>query len=292
MNIDKRLFAEEYKMKLAFFTYLLLLLLMLQLEVIGPGIFFLTEDLLKEEELDLKKEQVSIKEKLLTYEIDLITEQRTVDNPLSRLVLVNKEQGLAPDFIPPDLIVVDIPFPFAENSSRKKMRWEAAWMLENLFKQAEKEGIDLVGVSGYRSYQRQEEIFKQQVLLRGVEEAKRVSAKPGHSEHQTGLAMDLSTAELNYRLSEEFAQTEAGRWLAEVAPYYGFIIRYPEDKEHITGYRYEPWHIRYVGIEEALEITKKGITLEEYLSPKLVEFSLFSDRSDFKLNYLKKELRE
>ena len=119
-------------------------------------------------------------------------------------------------------------------------------------------GITLWIVSGFRSYETQRNTYSYFVSDRGVEQADRASARPGHSEHQTGLAIDVNTT------SDYFANTPEAEWLKENCYKYGFIIRYPEGKEEITGYKYEPWHIRYVGEGKAEKITKSGLTLEEY----------------------------
>ncbi len=100
----------------------------------------------------------------------------------------------------------------------------------------------------------------------GKEVANKTVAYPGQSEHQTGLAMDVSSHKMGFKLHQSFGETIEGIWLANNAPKFGFIIRYPKGKEHITGYKYEPWHLRYVGVQVAEEIAQKGITLEEYLS--------------------------
>lgn len=117
---------------------------------------------------------------------------------------------------------------------------------------------------GYRSYDRQKEIYDANVARQGAERTNLFSAKPGYSEHQSGLAMDVSTNSIHYRLEEEFAGTPEGRFLADHAHEYGFIIRYPKDKSDITGYSYEPWHIRYVGETMAKDLYDRGITMEEY----------------------------
>jgi D-alanyl-D-alanine carboxypeptidase len=192
-------------------------------------------------------------------------EKESVNNPLNKLVLVNKEQGLPSEFIPEDLVVPNIPFAFAGDHPKKKIRIVAAKALEKLFAKAKEDNIELVGVSGYRSFNRQKEIFDYNARLKGVEAANQYSAKPGHSEHQTGLAMDVSSSAVNYDLVEEFGETEEGRWLSKMAPEYGFIIRYPKGKENITGYQYEPWHLRYVGVEHAKKIAYNDSTLEDYL---------------------------
>lgn len=187
-------------------------------------------------------------------------------------ILVNKEKenALSSTYVPPDLTVLAIPFSFAEYSPKKLMVLEAARAVERLFDAAEKAGIALVGVSAYRSYERQESIFQQHVASIGREEAERVSAPPGHSEHQTGLAIDVSSPSVNNQLVEEFGDTREGQWLAENAPLYGFIVRYPRDKEDVTGYQYEPWHIRHVGEQVAQVIATNGLTLEEHLGGNMI----------------------
>lgn len=184
---------------------------------------------------------------------------------LSNLVLVNKSHELPAGFVPGDLVVPDVRFAFSEDLPKKQMRQEAAQALELLFQKAEEDGIDLAAVSGFRSYDRQAAIFASAAQRVGEVEANRVSARPGQSEHQTGLAMDVSSASVGYQLVESFGEMPEGQWLAANAPAYGFIIRYPAGKESITGYRYEPWHIRYVGVEHATRISQREITLEEYL---------------------------
>lgn len=114
-------------------------------------------------------------------------------------------------------------------------------------------------VSGYRSYSTQEATYNRFVNRDGQEKADTYSARPGHSEHQTGLAFDINYA------GDSFGSTPEAAWLAENCWKYGFIIRYPEGKENITGYKYEPWHIRYLGEENAKKVYESGLTLEEYL---------------------------
>ncbi|MGE5553331.1 MAG: D-alanyl-D-alanine carboxypeptidase family protein [Betaproteobacteria bacterium] len=186
--------------------------------------------------------------------------------PPPELILVNKEHALPADYVPDDLRVVEIPFLSSEDSPKKMLREVAAAALENLFAAAEQDGIQLVGISGYRSYATQAEIFNRNATRYGSEEAaNRVSARPGESEHQTGLAMDVSAPSVNYQLTEALGQTEEGDWLEENAARFGFIIRYPEGKEDVTGYQYEPWHLRYVGVPDAVQIAEGAVTLEEYL---------------------------
>ncbi|MCI8544698.1 MAG: D-alanyl-D-alanine carboxypeptidase [Bacilli bacterium] len=131
---------------------------------------------------------------------------------------------------------------------------------EKLKNAAAEDGISLKIISGFRSYHSQNSIYNNYVARDGKKEADTYSARPGHSEHQTGLAIDVNS------LMFDFGETKEGKWLQNHAHQYGFIIRYPEGKEAITGYRYEPWHLRYVG-ELSKELYNDGnwITLEEYL---------------------------
>ena len=124
---------------------------------------------------------------------------------------------------------------------------------------AAEDGLSIYPISTYRSYEYQEGLYNRYVERDGKEEADRYSARPGHSEHQTGLAIDLNSLEY------AFADTPEGRWIAAHCHEYGFILRYPEGKEEITGYRYEPWHVRYLGVENAGKVAASGLTLEEYL---------------------------
>ena len=121
------------------------------------------------------------------------------------------------------------------------------------------DGIYLYINSSYRSYWDQAELYNGYAWDRGEEEADRVSSRPGHSEHQTGLAFDVNTTEFS------FDGTPEANWLEEHCAEYGFIIRFPEGKEDKTGYEYEPWHIRYLGKENAQKVKESGLCLEEYL---------------------------
>ena len=121
------------------------------------------------------------------------------------------------------------------------------------------EGLNIYEGSGYRDYDFQVKCYESIVSAYGKEYADTYSARPGYSEHQTGYTIDCNT------INDEFGETEEGKWLADNCHKYGFIIRYPEGKEGITGYSYESWHIRYVGVENATAIYEQGLTLEEYL---------------------------
>ena len=170
--------------------------------------------------------------------------------------VVNKEYGLPEDYKPEDLVVPNVPFSFSGTLEKSYLRKEAAEALERLFNLAKKEGIQLNAVSGFRSYDYQK-LYANNVKRKGQEHTDRFSAKHGHSEHQTGLTMDVSSKSANNELELTFANTKEGKWLKENAHRAGFIIRYPKGKESITGYAYEPWHIRYVG-DIAESIYKKN----------------------------------
>lgn len=187
-----------------------------------------------------------------------------VAQPEAITVLVNKRNKLPDNYEPADLVYPDVPFIFAEKLDKRKMRAEAADALEKLFAGAASDGIYLAGVSGYRSKATQEVLYNNYVKKDGTEAADRYSARPGHSEHQTGLTMDISGSTGKCAAQDCFADTPEAAWLAEHAYKYGFIIRYPEGKEHITGYKYEPWHLRFVGTDIAKQIHEQGITFEEY----------------------------
>lgn len=124
---------------------------------------------------------------------------------------------------------------------------------------AKEAGYDLPLLSGYRSYNYQKQLFQNYTNKYGEDKANTFSARAGQSEHQTGLAFDVGS------INDDYGNTEAGLWLKENCAQHGFIIRYLKGKEHITGYKYEPWHIRYVGTEHSIPIMEQGITLEEYL---------------------------
>lgn len=134
---------------------------------------------------------------------------------------------------------------------------EAAF--NEMVKAASNDGLSLYICSAYRSYADQEYQYNIFANERGTQAADEVSARPGHSEHQTGLAIDVNSTEFS------FEDTEEAKWLAEHCTEYGFIIRFPKGKEKCTGFEYEPWHIRYLGVETAKKVTESGLCLEEYL---------------------------
>lgn len=184
--------------------------------------------------------------------------------PESITVLVNRDYKLTEEYIPDDLVVPDVRFTFSYYDDKKLMRKEAADALKKLFDAGDAEGVRLYGVSAYRSYTRQYTIYATNLITKGVNHTNRYSAAPGASEHQTGLVIDVSSDSAGQALEEVFGTTKEGIWLAANAYRFGFIIRYPKDLEDLTGYYYEPWHIRYVGTELASYLYDNNLTLDEY----------------------------
>jgi len=186
--------------------------------------------------------------------------------PESITVLVNKQFALPDGYAPKDLVYPNVAFTFKEKSEKKMMRKEAAAALETMFAASSKDGVKLAGVSAYRSNATQRTLFNNYVAKDGLEKARTYSAVPGHSEHETGLAIDVSGIDGKCAATDCFGGTKEAEWLAKHAAEYGFIIRYPKGKESITGYQYEPWHLRYVGTDVSGKIASKGLTLEEYFN--------------------------
>jgi D-alanyl-D-alanine carboxypeptidase len=176
------------------------------------------------------------------------------------LILINKENSLDNNYIPDDLVKPNIRFLKNTDDEAKLMDKEVATALENLFECAKSKGITLIGSSAYRSYKSQVRIFKESIKENGKNYAEKYVAIPGQSEHQSGLAVDVT----NEARAMGKESIEA-KWLSENSYKFGFILRYPEGKEDITGYNYEPWHIRYVGEDVAKYIYENDLTLEEYL---------------------------
>lgn len=182
---------------------------------------------------------------------------KEVKNPNDILVLVNKNNKLKSDFIPNNLIKLDLKY----SNQEKYLKKEAALAFYKLSSDALKLQYKIIAVSGYRSYTYQEKLFDYYVNSKGMDYALSCSAKAGHSEHQTGLAVDVEGSNLDYDL---FAESKEFDWMINNAYKYGFILRYPKGKENITGFKYEPWHYRYVGRDVAKIIYENNITLEEY----------------------------
>lgn len=192
--------------------------------------------------------------------------------------LVNADHPLDENAIPKNLVVCHFPFCADFSEEKRQLIKDAALAATDLFVCAKTFGHTLFGISGYRSYARQKELYEQAGSNKhpgSIDTAQSHTAPntgkswptvaaPGTSEHQTGLALDVSSPSVGLELKESFSETSEGRWLKDYAPIHGFILRYPRGKENITGYAFEPWHIRYVGKSLALYLTLTGMTLEEY----------------------------
>ncbi len=168
-------------------------------------------------------------------------------------IIANKSNCLTPDYVSED-----------QDEMQEHM--------EKMIDAAAEDGIVLRKISEHRSYEYQVSVFNRYIETMGYEGATSISAWPGASEHQTGLAVDFGAEDGMCDLEACFESTEEGQWLSENAQDYGFILRYPEGMRSITGYNYEPWHFRYVGIDTAVEIHNEDITLEEYLG---IDYSIY-----------------
>lgn len=191
--------------------------------------------------VSVKKRKVIIKEK----DVSVSKEKPNIEvkngiTYVDGIIIVNKTYSLPKDYDP-------------------KVNKDALKALKLMQADAKALGLDLSLISGYRSYNTQKELYNKYVKKDGEEVANTYSAKPGHSEHQTGLAFDIGSVD------RSFANTSEAKWIEENAHLYGFIVRYPNGKTDITGYIYEPWHVRYLGKETAKKVWESGLTLEEYL---------------------------
>lgn len=182
---------------------------------------------------------------------------KKIKNPDDILVLVNKNNKLNKNYIPNDLEKINLKYATEE----KYLRKEAKVSFERLSEEARLRNYSIVAVSTYRSYEYQDKLYNYYVETKGIEYADLCSARPGHSEHQTGLAVDVMGSNKDY---DRFEESIEFIWMRDNAHKFGFILRYPKGKEHITGFKYEPWHFRYVGIDIATEIYQNNLTLEEY----------------------------
>ncbi|NAZ16711.1 SH3 domain-containing protein [Glutamicibacter soli] len=178
-------------------------------------------------------------------------------DPSSTQVFVNKNYPLKPSRFAPKTTAV--------SKSGVRLQPQAASAFTKMAKAAARDGVRIVPVSGYRSYARQAELFARYTKLYGKSYASRISAVPGTSEHQTGLAIDVGNANSACGLQECFARTPVGQWVAKHGSKFGFIIRYPKGQEAVTGYAYEPWHLRYLGTATAKSYKSSGAaSLEAY----------------------------
>ena len=190
------------------------------------------------------------------------TNTKPADNLNTNLLLVNKYNYLTEDYVPSNLENISTTYA----RSGMQLVKEAKEAFETLSENAKKDGMNVIAMSSYRSYDYQVNLYNNYVVQDGKEAADKYSARPGYSEHQTGLAVDVYNLDLPYT---SFEETEEFTWMQENAYKYGFILRFPKDKVDITGYQYESWHYRYVGKKVAKEIKDNNLTLEEYIAKKV-----------------------
>lgn len=190
----------------------------------------------------------------------------SINDPASLWVVVNKLRPLDPKtYVPANLVVPNVPLRANITSNEKYMRPDSAAALEKMFTAAKHAGINLNVQSGYRSYNFQVNLYNSYVRQNGQAAADTFSARPGYSEHQTGLAVDVGTTRGVCEVNQCFGNTPEGQWVAANAYLYGFIVRYPKGLDNVTGYEYEPWHLRYIGVNLSTEMHKEGVqTLEQF----------------------------
>lgn len=189
---------------------------------------------------------------------DFYTNVQKTDTSKENLMLVNKYNSLDKDFKFDDIVDVSIQHCYGS----QKIRKEVYDKFKEMFNAAKKENLTIIINSSYRTYDYQKGLWERYADTNGEDWADSYAARAGHSEHQTGLAIDVTT--YGVVKQEDFETTDEFKWLQEHAHEYGFILRYPKDKENITGYDYESWHYRYVGENIATEIFEKNITFDEY----------------------------
>ena len=184
-----------------------------------------------------------------------------LDSPDSMTVIVNKLRPLPADYEPTDLVEL----PAHVSPQTQQLRQEAAEAAQAMFEAAQQDGITLTVISAYRSYDYQTELYDSYVRQYGAAATNEMSARPGYSEHQTGLALDVDTPGGQHTLKRSFGDTPAGQWLAERAHEFGFVVRYPDDEHEYTGFQYEPWHLRYFGEQYAQHIVEhSGVAEREF----------------------------
>lgn len=188
------------------------------------------------------------------YDDEAVTD---TDTNKKELMLVNKYNKLSSDYAPEDIVDVSIQFAYGDNEIKE----EVYEKFRSMYNDAKKEGLYLIITSSYRDYAFQEQLWNSYKNQKGEEWADSVAARAGFSEHQTGLALDIVTYNAGM---DDFENTDEFKWMQKNAHKYGFILRYPKDKEDITGYSYESWHYRYVGTETAKKIHDLDITFDEY----------------------------
>lgn len=213
---------------------------------------------------NLSIEQI-IKDVNMNLDQDPYENTKEAKNLNTEKILVNKYYYLSKDYVPKNLEEIDNKYAL-EGMKLVKSAKEA---FEKMAKDAAKQDLTIVAMSTYRSYNYQVNLYNRYVKEDGKEEADTYSGRPGHSEHQTGYAVDVYNKEENYT---NFEKTKEYKWMSAHAHEYGFILRFPKDKEKETGYHFESWHYRYVGIDIARYIKNNNISFEEYYATKIKDW--------------------
>ncbi len=222
--------------------------------------YFKVENIERYENYYTKNPNYSFDQVVIYVEIGLDNEFYTniniVEDYTSLTTLVNKYNAIPEDAKFDNLSTLEKPY---SNTGKRQVRSEIYDILKKMIDDAKKDGLNLYVVSAFRSYNTQKYLFNNSKKKNGLDYALTYSAKPGHSEHELGLAVDLNTTQEKFKNTKEYA------WLKSNSFKYGFVERYPEDKVFITGYGYEPWHYRYLGVDIATKMYEEDITYEEYL---------------------------
>ena len=236
--------------------------------IIGIGGFLGVPKLLSDQVAQLPESIQNIADQVQAKPVTIFNPPKySIDDADSIWAVVNKQRQISPlKYKPASLSYPVFPKPKIQNPYGLQLRTEVALAAEQLAAAMQEAGIGtLVLNSGFRTYKNQQGLYNRTRDTRGLAVAEKLSARPGHSEHQLGLAADFSVQGQGCSIMVCFGKTEAGIWLAENAHKQGFIVRYPKGYKSITGFQYEPWHFRYVGVELATEMKAKGTkTLEEF----------------------------
>jgi zinc D-Ala-D-Ala carboxypeptidase len=188
----------------------------------------------------------------------------SIDEPASPWVIINKARPLPAGYRPADLRAPAVKLRLGASNEEMMLRTEAASALESMVAAAAVDGLELMVASGFRSQSSQTNLYNRYVAQDGQALADTYSARPGHSEHQTGWALDIEPASRKCEVEVCFGELAEGQWVKANSIRFGFIIRYQADKQLLTGYTYEPWHLRYVGVELAQELSRVDQTMEQF----------------------------
>ncbi|MGG5461941.1 M15 family metallopeptidase [Clostridium sp. B9] len=224
--------------------------------------------LIKRASLEAISQDDNYKDFIIEEADTLTEEQKRIKNIILEdtkglFLLVNEENPIDKMYGPESLVVPNITLVGKSEEPRNKVNSIIKEDLERMFSDSEKDGMEMYLSCAHRSYEEQEYLYNR-ALERENSDSSELVALPGRSEHQLGLAVDITTSSIDFQLEEAFEDTKEGKWLLENAHKYGFILRYLKGKEDITGYTYEPWHYRYIGnVEISTYCHKNNLTLEE-----------------------------